>query len=80
MNGAAEPRDKPHGGEDIVATRKAGRAAAACGHRNPPHRPHGVSCAHKNTYFTAWLKISQPFVGKLLRIRVIFISKHLSKL
>jgi hypothetical protein len=31
MNGAAGPRDKPHGGEDIVATRKAGRAAAACG-------------------------------------------------
>jgi hypothetical protein len=25
------PRHKPHGGEDMVATRKAGRAAAACG-------------------------------------------------
>jgi hypothetical protein len=31
--GAAGPRNKPHGGEDMVATRKAGRAAAACGHR-----------------------------------------------
>jgi hypothetical protein len=27
--GAAEPRNKPHGGEDMVASSKAGRAAAA---------------------------------------------------
>jgi hypothetical protein len=45
---AAEPRHKPHGGEDMVAQCKAGRAAAALGLQCLNYLPHGVSCAHKS--------------------------------